>query len=158
MVLAHSRALKTGARAAVVQADIRAPATILDHPDTRRLIDFGEPVVLLMVAILHFISDADRPAEIIAAFRDAVVPGSYLILSHASGDMDAANIAKAGAIYRTVAADTTLREARDVLRFFDGFALLEPGLVPVGQWRPEEAEATQARQAWMLGGVGRKPD
>jgi len=87
MVLAHSRALKTGGSTVVIQADLREPRTILDHASTRKLIDFTQPLAVLLVAVLHFISDDDDPAAIVATIRETLPPGSYLVISHVTGDM-----------------------------------------------------------------------
>ena len=94
MVLAHSRALKTGGNTVVIEADLRDPRAILDHPGTRKLIDFGQPLAVLLVAVLHFISDDDDPSATVAAIRDALQPGSYLVLSHVTGDIRRESAAK----------------------------------------------------------------
>ena len=86
MVLAHSRALKTGGNTAVIEADLRDPAGDPESSGTYKLIDFSQPLAVLPVAVLHFISDDDDPNEIVAAIRDALQPGSYLLLSHMTGD------------------------------------------------------------------------
>jgi hypothetical protein len=80
-------ALKTGGNTVVIEADLRDPRAILDHPGTRKLIDFSQPLAVLAVAVLHFISDDDDPPAIVAAIRDAVQPGSYLVLSQVTGDI-----------------------------------------------------------------------
>jgi len=86
VAVAHSRELLAGdERTGVVQADIRYPDQILGDPVTRELIDFDEPVGVLMVAVLHFVADRDDPAGVVAGFRDAVVPGSFGVVSHATG-------------------------------------------------------------------------
>ena len=87
MVLAHSRALKTGGNTVVIEADLRQPQVILDHPGTRALIDFTRPLAVLLVAVLHFVGDDDRPHATVSAIRDALPPGSYLVLSHVTGDI-----------------------------------------------------------------------
>jgi hypothetical protein len=89
MVLAHARALLASApegRTAYIHADLRDPAAILADPVTRDVLDFSQPIALMLVAVLHFIPDEDKPAEIIATLLDALPPGSYLIASHASGE------------------------------------------------------------------------
>ncbi len=85
MVLAHSRALKTGGNTAVIEADLRDPASILDHPRTRELIDFSQPLAVLLVAVLHFIGGDDDPYAIVGSICDTLPPGSYLVISHATG-------------------------------------------------------------------------
>ena len=78
MMLARSRALKTGGNTVVIEADLQDPRSILDHPGTRKLIDSSQPLAVLLVAVLHFISDDDDPPAIVATIRDALQPGSYL--------------------------------------------------------------------------------
>ena len=156
MVLAHSRALKTGEGTAVIRADLRDPDTILDHPDTRRLIDFSEPLAVLFVAVLHFVGGPDAH-QAVARFTGAAAPGSYLVLSHITGDPDPEAAAAFTAVYAGTANPNTLRTHGEILAFFDGLEVLEPGLVPVQHWRPDEPGPAGAGQSWMLGGVGRKP-
>jgi hypothetical protein len=157
MVLAHSRALNTGEGATVIQADLRDAQVILSHPETQRLLDFGEPLALLFVAVLHFITPADDPASLLAAFRAAIPPGSYLVVSHVTGDIHADSAARAAVEYKKIVPDATLRDRAEILRFFDGFDLIEPGLVQVPRWRPDEPPPPGADNVWMLGGVARKP-
>jgi S-adenosyl methyltransferase len=157
MVLAHSRALKTGEGTAVIRADLRDPDTILGHPDTRRLIDFSEPLAVLFAAVLHFVGDPDAAAAV-ARFTGATAAGSYLVLSTVTSDPDEQAAAVGTAVYASTANPVRLRTREEILAFFDGMELLEPGLVPVQQWRPDEPGPADAGRAWMLGGVGRKLD
>lgn len=83
MVPAHSRALKTTGNTAVIQADLRDPAAILNHPRTLELVDFSQPLTGLLVAVLHFIDDDDDPHAIVGSISEAMPPGSYLVVSHA---------------------------------------------------------------------------
>ena len=156
MVLAHSRALKTGEGTAVIRADLRDADTILGHPDTRRLIDFSEPLAILFAAVLHFVGGPDAGAAV-ARFTGAAAPGSYLVLSHITGDPDPEAAAAFTTVYAGTANPNTLRTREEILGFFDGLEMLEPGLVPVSQWRPDDPGAAHPRRAWMVGGVGRKP-
>lgn len=159
MVLAHSRALKTARNTAVIEADLRDPIAILDHPRTRALIDFSQPLAVLLVAVLHFIGSGDDPYAIVTSIDDALAPGSHLVVSHAtSGNSGDDSPAKAQEHYRKkVASGTTLRAPDQILRFFDGFDLIEPGLVKVPYWRPDGAELPDADQVWVLGAIGHKP-
>jgi SAM-dependent methyltransferase len=157
MVLAHSRALKTGGNTVVIEADLRDPRAILDHPGTRELIDFGQPLVVLLVAVLHFIGDDDDPPAIVAAIRDALPPGSYLVLSHVTGDIRRESAVHAAVHYKRVASGATLRSREEIVRFFDGLELMEPGVVQVPYWRPDEPVPADAGKVWIFGGVGRKP-
>jgi S-adenosyl methyltransferase len=158
MVLAHARALKTGEGTAVIQADLRDPDTILGHPDTRRLIDFSQPLAVLFVAVLHFVANPDAGAAV-ARFTGAAAPGSYLVLSHATGAPEPETSAAATAVYARTANPVSLRTRDQILAFFDGLEILEPGLVPVQYWRPGEPDPGDPGDEWMLGGVGRsRPD
>jgi len=156
MVLAHSRALKTGKGTAVIHADLRDAGTILDHPDTRRLIDFSQPLAILFVAVLHFVGDPDA-REAVARFTGAAAPGSYLVLSHGSSDPDPQGVAAGAAPYASSTNPVTPRTGAEILAFFDGLDMVEPGLVPVQQWRSGENDPADPGTAWLLGGVGRKP-
>jgi SAM-dependent methyltransferase len=157
MVLAHCRALKTGGNNVVIEADVRNPRAILDHPSTQRLIDFSQPLAVLLVAVLHFISDDDDPRKVVAALRDAIPPGSYLVLSHVSGDIRRESAANAAVHYKKVTSGATLRGREEILRFFAGLELIDPGVVQVPYWRPDEPAAADADKVWILGGIGRKP-
>ncbi|MFC8347076.1 SAM-dependent methyltransferase [Streptomyces sp. NPDC057280] len=138
----------------IVLADLRDPRSIVDHPDVRRVIDFDEPVALLLVAILHFVTAAEKPAEIVAALRDALPAGSFLVLSHATGDF--AERSDAQAVYKNATATMNLRTRAEVERLFDGFELVEPGLTQVPFWRPDTPPPAGAEQIGFYGGVGRK--
>ena len=155
MVLAHSRALKTGAGTAVIHADLRQAAAILDHPDTRRLIDFGQPLAILFVAVLHFLGDQDAAAAV-ARFTAAAPPGSYVVLSHITGDPDPAAAAAAMRVYATTASPNQVRSRTEILGLLDGLELVEPGLVPVQDWRPGGPGEPDPARGWMLGSVARK--
>src|SRR5450755_3998888 len=158
MVLAHARALKTGEGTAVIGADLRDPDTILGHPETRRLIDLSEPLAVLFVAVLHFVGDPDAHAAV-ARFTGASAPGSYLVLSHGSSEPDPQRAAAAAALLASTASPVTPRTREEIMEFFAGLEILEPGLVPVQQWRPGEPDAADPGKVWLLGGVGRtRPD
>jgi hypothetical protein len=111
-------------------------------------------VALLLVAVLHFVGDAERPGEIVAALRDALPDGSFLVLSHATGDF--ADRTDAQAVYNAATASLSLRSRAAVERFFDGFELVEPGLVQVPFWRPDAPPPARSREIGIYGGVARK--
>jgi hypothetical protein len=143
VVLTHARALLAGdLQTAVVTGDVRDPAAIVGSSRTGELLDFTRPVCLLLVAIMHFVPDSADPAGIIAAFREALPPGSYLIFSHATGDgaplVEAGRGSDAEAIYDKASAALSLRDTGPIRQLLDGFTLVEPGLVPVSAWRPDE--------------------
>ncbi|GAA2243449.1 MULTISPECIES: SAM-dependent methyltransferase [Kitasatospora] len=160
IVLVHSRALLAGSHGTttVVQADLRDPAAVLAAPEVRELIDFGQPVALLLFAILHFIDESDDPYGIVRQLVDDLPSGSYLALSHGTSDFASpAEHEKGTAVYRTATAQLTPRSREQVLRFFDGLELLEPGLVTAPLWRPDqEARSTDATTG-LWAGVARKP-
>ncbi|MFB7596723.1 SAM-dependent methyltransferase [Streptomyces sp. NPDC056160] len=156
IVSTHSMALLDGTGTSVILGDLRDPRAVLDHPDVRRVIDFGEPVALLLVAVVHFLADADDPEGVMATLRDALPTGSYLVLSHATGDVHEDRRADAAAVYRRATASLNLRPHAGVLDFFGDFTLVEPGLVKVTDWRPDEAPQSGAAPIGIYGGVGRK--
>jgi SAM-dependent methyltransferase len=158
VAVAHSRQILAGnERATVVQEDLRHPERILEHPEVRKLLDFSEPIALMIVAVTHFVAEADDPAALIARLRQALAPGSYLVLSQASGDGHTdEERAAATAVYRTTTHPLTYRTRTDLHRFFAGFELVEPGVVWVPLWRPDLGDGVDdAERAVFMGGVGR---
>jgi predicted O-methyltransferase YrrM len=160
MVAAHARALKTGDGTAVIHADLRDVSTVLQHPDTRRLIDFTEPLAVLFISVLHFVGDPDAH-QAVAGYLDVAAPGSYLVVSHASGEPDPQTAAGVTAVYASTASPATARTRDEILGFFGGLAVLEPGLVPLVDWRPDGPGPAEHEQGLAiqgaLGVVGRKP-
>jgi S-adenosyl methyltransferase len=156
VVTAHNRALRASLPGvATVDADVRWPRDIFDDSELVTLIDFGEPVAVLFVAILHFIRDEENPAAIVRAFRDRMAPGSYLALSHAVSDgTRPATVSRIVDAYGQASSPVTPRTVADVARFFDGFELAEPGLVDVTVWRPERP--TRLKRIRVAAGLGRK--
>lgn len=136
-----------------VEADVRRPSNIANHPAVQKHIDFTRPIAVLIVSLLHFFDDADAD-RIVSGVRSWMTSGSYLVLSANGSEGATEEDAQAAAdIYERAGVRLILR-SRDQLRpYFGGFDLLDPGLVPVGQWRAEE---TPTRGA-MIGGVGRVP-
>ncbi|MBB6545326.1 SAM-dependent methyltransferase [Nonomuraea rubra] len=124
-----------------IQADLRHPAGILADPHITGLIDFDQPVCVLMVGVLHFVMDEEDPAGIVAAFRKRMTAGSHLVISHAMAESDPAALAQLRMATAGSPAQSTFRTREQVLRLFDGFELIGPGLVPVQDWSlgPEEA-------------------
>jgi hypothetical protein len=158
VVRAHGQALLAGVDGvAVIEADLRRPAEILEHPHVRELIDFGEPVAILFVAVLHFVHDEYDPAGLVARFGDAVASGSHLILSHLSRDAFPDKMAETEQVYERSSAGMVARPRAEILRFFDGFELLDPGLVGPTEWRPEDLNPWSGEKFAGLVGVGRKP-
>jgi SAM-dependent methyltransferase len=159
VVLSHARALlEHGADAAtVVEGDLRRPEDILNHPDVVKAIDFGEPVALLLVAIMHFITPEDDPARILATFREALPSGSFLVLSHGTRDARQEAVATGTQVYRNATAPLVLRTRAEIEGLFHGFDLVDPGVVWLPEWRPEESYfIDQPEESLILCGVGRK--
>jgi len=157
IVLTHARALLAADNATIVQGDLRDPGGILEHPVVREALSFDQPVGLLLVAILHLIGDEDDPAGIVAQLRDALPPGSYVVLSHATADFDPERAVEAIKVYKAGTVTLVPRSRAQIERYFAGFELVDPGLVPLPQWRPDTATAPPTHQVPIYGGVGTLP-
>jgi hypothetical protein len=161
VAIAHSRTILAGRQnAAIIEADLREPEKILNHDDTRRLIDFGRPAGLLLVSVLHYIADADNPRGVMATLRDALAPGSYLVLCHGTADGKPAVVKAVGKVFnRTVATQSHVRSRAEIMRLFGDFELVDPGLVHLPLWRPDSAADVPSDPStfWCLAGVARKP-
>jgi SAM-dependent methyltransferase len=151
-------------RATALRADLREPEAILEHPETRRVIDFSQPIGLLMVSMLHFVDDSAYPA--VQRLLAATPAGSYLAISHGTvpeeEDLPPGDVDEAREIYRASTATPLLtRDRAAITRFFDGLELVEPGLVWAPLWRPGPGDpddfATNPVASGFLVGVGRKP-
>ncbi|MGH3252253.1 MAG: SAM-dependent methyltransferase [Trebonia sp.] len=158
IVLAHARALLTSSDAGAteyIHADLRDTDSILTQAG--QLLDFTKPVAITLIALLHAIPDADDPHAIVATLRDAVPSGSYLAISHAGSDLLDREVRDAfdDIMSRMVQQQVTLRDHDQVARFLDGTDLIEPGLVPVEEWRPEPGSGDNRKSA-MWGAVGCK--
>jgi S-adenosyl methyltransferase len=162
VVVAHSEAILAGnPGAAIIRASLREPEQILAHETTRRLIDFSAPTALLLVSVLHFISDAEQPGQIVARLRDALAPGSYLALSHGTNESQPAVAQAVEKVYnRRVATPLHIRSHTQIMSLIDGFDLVDPGLVFIPRWRPESAAdvPADAHTFGNLVGVARKRD
>ena len=141
VAVAHSRAVLDGNdRADVVSADLRSPQDVLESPEVEQLLDLERPVALLLVAVLHYVEDKDDPWQLVARLRDALAPGSLLVLSHGSGDSSTEQEAGESVrdVYRSTSTPLIMRPRSEIEPFFAGWELVEPGLVPLQRWRPEE--------------------
>jgi S-adenosyl methyltransferase len=161
VAVAHSKAILAGQpNASITHADVRQPERILEEVTAEGLIDLSRPVGLLLVAVLHFIDDADDPWRLVTTLREALAPGSYLVLGQGT-NADKPMVADAfEKVYnRSSATNIHMRSRAEILRFFDGFEFVEPGLTYVTLWRPDTGdEATgDPRQFANLVGVARKP-
>ncbi len=148
VAVAHSQEILTGNdRALVVQADLRDPAGVLAHPEVNRLLllGLGEPIAVLMSAVLHFVPDDDEAAALVAAYRDAMPSGSYLALSHASNRQESADrVGRAADQYSRTVAPMKLRTLDDVAGLLKGFELVDPGIVYCSEWRPDPEDGPVA--------------
>ena len=158
VAVAHSQAiLADDDRATAIQADVRQPHSILDHPETRKLIDVDAPVALLTVAVLHFVSDDQQPARVVAEYADRLAPGSHLVLSHIASDINPEMARRLTELSARTTTPGTFRSHAEVSAMFNGWTLLEPGLVPVPLWRPDSPiDAEDADSSRVYAGVGRK--
>jgi hypothetical protein len=143
-----------------VLGDVRTPESILDHPDVTALIDFTQPVAVLLVALLHFVTEAEDPGGIVARVRAALPAGSFIVITHATRDRETPvwsdSLAELTEVYKHATASLSMRTFDQVHSFFDGFELLEPGLVSVAEWRPDP-DGLGPRWMGIYGGIGRKP-
>jgi hypothetical protein len=143
MVLAHARALLEQAdTTTVIQADVRRPDEVLHHPDVREFLDLSQPVGLLMLAILHHIGDDEDPAGVARQYIDAVAPGSYVAISHfhdpGEAHVDASRKARqVEKIFNETLGTGRWRSHDEIVGYLGGLELLEPGLVPLAEWRPD---------------------
>jgi SAM-dependent methyltransferase len=159
IAVSHSRAILAGnERTATLQADLRAPEKIMQDPELRALLDLSQPVALLMVAVLHFVPDAEGPADIIDRFQAALAPGSFLVISHACDEgLDKPLMDDFREEYSRAVARIVFRTQPEVVALFRGFTLVEPGVVSMAGWRPDPPEQPGAALPFGYAGVGRKP-
>ena len=159
VVLAHGRHLLHGVPGTtILEHDLRRPEDILSDPELRALIDFGEPVAVLLVAILHFIPDSDEPATVISKLLEPFPSGSYLVISHGTADA-VPGVNDAAAVYQQSTSSAHVRSREHIQRLIDGLELVEPGIVWLPEWRPDPgAEPPQnPADAYFYALVARKP-
>jgi hypothetical protein len=166
VVVRHGEALlANGRNVAMAHADLTQPATVLDHPEVRRVLDLSRPLALICTATLYFVPDEAHPHAVIAEYRDRMAAGSYLVISHATSsapgealaDEAAEEAEEVAGVYRQASAQLHLRTLTDIRRFFDGFELVEPGVVWMSEWRPVPGARSAGRIQSLYAGVGRKP-
>ncbi|MGV9559257.1 SAM-dependent methyltransferase [Streptomyces sp. NPDC003401] len=160
VAVAHSQVvLGENPDAAVVAADLLKPREILGSPQVEQLIDLERPVALLLVAILHFVEDADDPYAAVAELSAALAPGSLLVLTHASYEgipLPQGRAEGAVDVYKDIRNPLVMRSRDEIARFFEGYDMVEPGLVPMPHWRPETAPEDEDPYAFSgFAGVGR---
>ncbi|TDC04280.1 hypothetical protein E1267_23375 [Nonomuraea longispora] len=158
VVLQHGRALlATDDNTSVAAADMRRPADVLGHPETVKLIDFSEPVGVLMIAMVHFLT-LDERGPIMRQLLDALPSGSHLTATHVTTENHPPEaVAQIEAVYATTPTPIFFRGREEIARFFDGFDLVEPGLVTIDDWHPDPSDPAPQPTKWLYGGVGRKP-
>ena len=163
IVLAQARALLTTGpegRTAYIDADLRDIDAILGSADLQRTLDLSKPVGLLLIAVMHFIPDEDDPWALAARLLAALPSGSYLALSHLTGDFDPAAWAGVVAVYRRSGVTMKVRPKPDIERFFAGLDLIDPGVVSLPRWRPDPSDVGRPPSdaaVSVYGGVARKP-
>jgi hypothetical protein len=156
IVLAHARALMTSTpqgATAFVLADVREPEAILGHPDLASILDRERPIALMLLGILHHLRDDDDPYGLVSTLVDWLPPGSYLTISGPGSDFNREAMAAVAASAEASGVPYVARSREETLRFFAGLDLVEPGLVPIEQWRPEGG---QHPEVYGWAGVARK--
>jgi hypothetical protein len=157
IVLLHARSLLTSlseGATAYVDADLRDVGTILTR--AAAVLDFGLPVAVMLLGVLHCIADEDDPAALVAQLMEAMPPGSYLVMSHPASDVATAQMATSMRAYNNQAAvPLTARSHAEVTRFFKGLDLIEPGVVQVHRWRA--GTGAPGRDLPNYGAIARKP-
>lgn len=148
-------------RTNVLQADFRAPETILDAKRTHRMLDFDEPIGLLLVSLLPFIGPHDHPQALMRRYRDAIPAGSYVAMSHITSEGVPAEmheeLLRFVEAYQDTANPVFLRDHADFEDLFHGFELLDPGVVWAPEWHPDDPPPEDPSRTVFLAGVGRKP-
>jgi hypothetical protein len=162
VAVAHSQLmLADNENAAIVQADMRDPEAVLASAGVKRLLRLEEPVGLLMLLMLHWVPDEDGPQKLVATYRDALPAGSFLVMTHVAKDQIDESVDEAAAVVnRSKSADQMhMRTHAQVRALFDGFELVEPGLVGCGEWRPDgpgDIADEVSMNMFLYAGVGRK--
>jgi SAM-dependent methyltransferase len=162
IVLTHAKALLTSSpegHTAYIDADLREPEKILTHPVARELLDFTQPIGLLLVAVLHFIPDRDDPRRIVRTLVDALASGSHLVASHVTAEYDPVGVGGLVNSYCSAGVPAQARAMDDFASLaFDGLQLVDPGVESVSDWRPEDdGPRPTAAEVSCSGGIGRKP-
>ncbi len=154
VVVSHAAAiLAKNDRVAAIQSDLRTPRELITHPGIRAMIDFSQPVAVLILATLHFITADEHPYDSVGVLKATMAPGSYLAISHATQDAVTREQELDGlAVYEKASAPVVPRHYGEVLGFFDGMTLISPGVVNIRQWRSKR----RSRPALIYGGIARK--
>lgn len=163
IVLAHARALMSSTpsgRTRFLHADLRDPGSILDDPALRETLDLDQPVAIMLVAIMMYFRDEDRPGDIITALLDAVPAGSHLVITHPTADFNPEAMAGVAASAEASGITFHPRSHAETAELFTGTDLIAPGVVPVAAWRPDLTDGPtpvgDTDSAWYWAGVARK--
>ena len=158
IVITHANALLAKQPSVIAhQGDLREPEKIIGHPAVQDHIDFSKPLAILLVAVMHFVTAAENPGRIAKALKDAMPPGSYLVLTHITADdIDPKASEAAQRVYQGASAPVVPRSHAEIMGFFEGLALVEPGVVNVRDWRPTLQRHARQQRSLMYGGVGLK--
>jgi S-adenosyl methyltransferase len=161
IVMAHARALLASTsvgRTDYVEADLRHPEQILSSRAVQATLDFGKPVALMLLAVLHFISDEDDPYRVVGTLMDALPAGSYLVISHPTPDHDPVRVAESARVGKDAGVPVRLRTLEEFEGFFAGLDVIEPDAVLVSEWRPDgDGPRPMAAEVNCYGAVARKP-
>jgi hypothetical protein len=160
VAVAQATAILAGnSHAIAVQGDLRNPDRLLTDPRLTAFIDFDAPVGVLLVAVLHLLTDADKPTGVVAALRDAITPGSHIVISHLTRAHRPDDAARLGAHAATRSGVPIIFRSRaEITAFFEGLTLVDPGVVALPGWRPETPDDVEQDpgKSLALAGVGRK--
>ena len=158
VVVRHGLALlATNQHVAMVESDLRTPRNTMTHPDLLKLIDFSSPVAVLMLASLHFVTDAENPQAILRLWRETMRRGSYIAISHITADkVEPARAKAAQDVYADASAPAVPRTFAEVESFFEGFELVPPGVVDVNSWPVPVLGSTLQARVLLYGGLGRR--
>jgi S-adenosyl methyltransferase len=160
VVLAHARALMVSHPAGktdFIMADLREPKTILSHPAFAETLDVNQPVALILSGILMHIQDSDDPHGIVATLLDALPSGSYMAIGHPTADFDPNAMTAMAAAAQQAGIPYVPRSRDEIAKFFNGLELVEPGIVPIAAWRPEDDAPDDIYSVYAWAGVGRRP-
>ncbi|QMU77482.1 hypothetical protein GXW83_19055 [Streptacidiphilus sp. PB12-B1b] len=155
VAVAHSRLLlEDDPLSQVVEADLRDPEGLLAEPAVQALLRPGLPVAVLLVAVLHFVTDAEEPERLVAAVRDALPPGSLLVLSHAGLEGRPDQAGPHQDLYARTPTPLTMRTRERITDFFAGFDLVEPGVVYLPEWHPDNPASVGPHPERLTGMAG----
>ncbi|MEV4257163.1 SAM-dependent methyltransferase [Spirillospora sp. NPDC049652] len=158
--VAYGREILAGRDAAsMVLGDLRDPDGVLADPEVRRLIDWDEPVAVLMLGVLHYVPDTGDPQGLVDRYTALMAPGSALVLSHGTDDALPEHVRSMTDLSKKRQSEAFMRSRAEVAAFLDGLDVLDPGVVFLPEWRPDEGDEQGSPKARVMayGGVGRKP-